>query len=116
MTREEFWMQVYMASFNEFHDSDNAQWDADHALTAYDEALKKYDEALKLPSLKVDWPEGSLGWAIQRLQLGDEFKEKLRRKETGRFPDYTEASDAVYKELPLIHPCDANALDWEVVE
>lgn len=45
MTREEFWLQIYMASYSEFHDNWTAKRDANAALAAYDEALKEYGEA-----------------------------------------------------------------------
>lgn len=51
MTREEFWMHVYMASFNDQHYGDQAISEANAALAAYDEALKKYGEAEKIQSL-----------------------------------------------------------------
>lgn len=60
MTREDFWMQVYMASFNYQHYGDQAISDANDALAAYDKALKEYGEARKEG---VVWPEGSLPWA-----------------------------------------------------
>lgn len=54
MTREEFWMQVYMASFNYHHCGDDAIKDANEALAAYDEALKKYGEACKRHLMDLD--------------------------------------------------------------
>ncbi len=54
MTREDFWMQVYMASFNDQHYGDQAIEDANRALAAYDEALKKYGEACKRHLMDLD--------------------------------------------------------------
>lgn len=64
MTREDFWMQVYMASFNDQHYGDQAIEDANRALAAYDEALKKYGEACKDAPV---WPKGSLPWAMAQI-------------------------------------------------
>ena len=113
MTREEFWMQVYMASYGEFHDSDIAKRDANAALAAYDEALKKYGEACKDAPV---WPKGSLPWAMAQMQLGDRFSDRLRRKECQGFPTWAAHPKETIVYLPLIHPDDAKALDWEVVE
>ncbi len=59
------------------------------------------------PEPKVEWPKGSLRWAMDQLKTGDIFANRLRRKSTGRFCDGAN--------WPLINVDEATALDWEVV-
>lgn len=98
MTREEFWLQIYMASYNEFHDNWTAKRDADAAVAAYDKALKEYGEACKEAPV---WPEGSLPWAMAQMKDGERYTERIYRKATGDFPN-------------RLMPYDVTALDWVV--